>query len=63
MVTSCKKIKILSISILLADAIRRIHQKESLNDLFNFASASRLPTTAASGSEASQPASTSGQTG
>lgn len=41
MVTSCKKIKILSISILLADAIRRIHQKESLNDLFNFASSSR----------------------
>lgn len=36
MVTSCKKIKILSISILLADAIRRIHQKESLTDLFNF---------------------------
>ncbi|OEH75333.1 putative phosphoribosylpyrophosphate synthetase [Cyclospora cayetanensis] len=38
MVESCKKIKILSISILLADAIRRIHQKESLNDLFNFGS-------------------------
>lgn len=36
MVTSCKKIKILSISVLLADAIRRIHQKESLTDLFNF---------------------------
>ncbi|CDI76390.1 phosphoribosylpyrophosphate synthetase, putative [Eimeria praecox] len=51
MVTSCKKIKILSISILLADAIRRIHQKESLNDLFNFASAPRLPSNASSGSE------------
>lgn len=41
MVRSCRKIKILSISILLADAIRRIHQKESLNDLFNFTSGFR----------------------
>ncbi|KAL8428177.1 hypothetical protein ACSSS7_007354 [Eimeria intestinalis] len=40
-VTSCNKIKILSISILLADAIRRIHQKESLNELFNFSSGFR----------------------
>ncbi|KAL8429003.1 hypothetical protein Efla_006786 [Eimeria flavescens] len=47
MVTSCKKIKILSISILLADAIRRIHQKESLNDLFNFSSGFRAVEVAA----------------
>lgn len=44
MVTSCKKVKILSISVLLADAIRRIHQKESLNDLFDLASSSRALT-------------------
>lgn len=31
----CPRISTLSMSILLADAIRRIHQKESLNDLFS----------------------------
>ncbi|CAG9473470.1 phosphoribosylpyrophosphate synthetase [Plasmodium vivax] len=34
-IDSCKKITKLSVSVLVADAIRRIHQKESLNDLFN----------------------------
>ncbi|PHJ16206.1 phosphoribosylpyrophosphate synthetase [Cystoisospora suis] len=34
-VRECSRITSLSISVLLADAIRRIHQKESLNDLFN----------------------------
>ncbi|CBZ51425.1 Ribose-phosphate pyrophosphokinase,related [Neospora caninum Liverpool] len=34
-VAKCPRITSLSISVLLADAIRRIHQKESLNDLFN----------------------------
>lgn len=34
-IDDCKKITKLSVSILVADAIRRIHQKESLNDLFN----------------------------
>ncbi|KFH00107.1 phosphoribosylpyrophosphate synthetase [Toxoplasma gondii VAND] len=34
-VAECPRITSLSISVLLADAIRRIHQKESLNDLFN----------------------------
>ncbi|PFH32250.1 phosphoribosylpyrophosphate synthetase [Besnoitia besnoiti] len=34
-VAQCTRITSLSISVLLADAIRRIHQKESLNDLFN----------------------------
>ena len=33
-VKSCSKLKILDVSILLADAIRRIHLKESLYDLF-----------------------------
>lgn len=33
-VLNCPRITSLSISVLLADAIRRIHQKESLNDLF-----------------------------
>lgn len=32
--TACKKIQQLSISVLIADCIRRIHQKESLNVLF-----------------------------
>uniref|UniRef100_A0A8C9GGL6 ribose-phosphate diphosphokinase n=1 Tax=Piliocolobus tephrosceles TaxID=591936 RepID=A0A8C9GGL6_9PRIM len=34
-IDNCKKITKLSVSVLVADAIRRIHQKESLNDLFN----------------------------
>ncbi|GAW82312.1 phosphoribosylpyrophosphate synthetase [Plasmodium gonderi] len=34
-IENCKKITKLSVSVLVADAIRRIHQKESLNDLFN----------------------------
>lgn len=34
-IDDCKKITKRSVSILVADAIRRIHQKESLNDLFN----------------------------
>eukprot|EP01066_Platyproteum_vivax_P013214 Platyproteum_vivax@DN5991_c0_g1_i1.p2 len=34
--SSCKNITQLSIGVLLADAIRRIHQKESLSELFHF---------------------------
>ncbi|SPJ11974.1 phosphoribosylpyrophosphate synthetase [Plasmodium sp. DRC-Itaito] len=37
-IDNCKKITKLSVSVLVADAIRRIHQKESLNDLFNIKS-------------------------
>eukprot|EP00920_Eleutheroschizon_duboscqi_P030295 GHVT01073528.1.p1 GENE.GHVT01073528.1~~GHVT01073528.1.p1 ORF type:complete len:338 (+),score=66.38 GHVT01073528.1:1472-2485(+) len=35
-VQKCQRISTLPVAVLVADAIRRIHQKESLNDLFNF---------------------------